>query len=241
MMRMRFMTIIICFALASVLAAGCGPKREPPRGPPPIIGQEEVISFYNANCARIGHLWSRAKIRVQFPKTDKSGKPVQPAKYEVHDMDGHLVVHKPDKMFLQGAVIGSPMFNLGSNEKEYWLWLKPADNTVWIGRRKGASGGGGFGRMALELPEALGIYPLRVAKNQLALFTRYPEHNGIEVVELSGKRAFVSKRFWFDRWEHVLVRIDFFLPDGSCVMSSRLADFADIDGVKIARKYLVRL
>lgn len=224
---------VMACAIILAMAAGCMPKPEPLL-PPPIVGRAELVRLYNDNCEKVKHLWSRAKIRARFPKQGKPGK------YERHDMDGHLVIDKPDNLYLQGAVLGSPMFSIGTNKTQYWMWLKPKDDTVWIGTRKKGAGSAGVTHLALQLPEILGIYALRLEGKQTVLFTRYPEHNGIEVVDFGGKAPRVIKRMWFDRREHVPVRIDLFLPDGSCVVSARLMDYAEINGAKIARRYVVK-
>jgi len=218
--------------LALVVLAGCGPLR-PAAAPAPLLGPDVVLAAHNAWAGRIGCLWSRAAVRINFPTGDEDGRRMQ------HDLDGHLFLDKPDCLYLHGQVLGQEVFTLGMNEAKFWLWIRPRINTVWVGSR----GGAGERRLLVspsDLLAALGLSPLALDAGARAVFVAQKRHYVLSEEREVGGAVVPRRRTWFDRATLRPVRIDLFDEAGRCLLMAELLRYEHAGETEVCTLYRAR-
>jgi hypothetical protein len=232
MMPMRSAPAIALVAIA--LAAGCGPMRGP--GEPvsqEVFRPDEVLAAHNAWADSIRTIWARADLRLNLPRKDQTGEPMQ------FDLEGHLFLEKPDRLFVHGAVLGQEVTAIGVNAEKFWLWVKPRVNTVWVGRR----GGEGERRFILtpgDLAAALGVFPIGIASDSQAVFVAQARHYVLsEERQVAGERVPV-RRIWFDRASLRPVRIDLYDDAGDRIVMAELMAYEKAGGIDICTVYRIR-
>jgi hypothetical protein len=223
----------LAVALLAVVAAGCGPTRtgtvEPGSG---AWRPDEVIDAHNKWAASVQHLWSRASITVSLSKGEKPGD------RQTYDVDGNLLVAKPDDLLLRGQVLGTEVFQVGLNADRYWVSLRLDSGGVWTGRR----GGGGeryFTLAPTDLMMALGMYSLDLAREDLAYSRFTPKNCAVTELKIVGGRPVPWRRTWFDRQSQRLVRVDLFNDEGRCVLMSELLAFETVDSAPVCSTYRI--
>jgi hypothetical protein len=125
--RPAFVVNWLTAIIVAISAFGC----VPPPPPPPINYQSiksirEVVSAVNANNEKIPTLWATHDYEaILFDDQKKS---------HYINGDGVLLYRSPDELRLQGSkdLIG-PVFDLGTNAKDYWLSVVPEVDTTWYG------------------------------------------------------------------------------------------------------------
>jgi hypothetical protein len=212
----------VIFALALLAAAGCGPTRGPLAAPAgPQLTPPEVLSAHNAWAGAIEHRWSRAAVSLILPRGESRGE------HDRYDMEGHLFLIKPDRLFLHGQVLGQEVFKMGMDSERFWLWIRPKVNTVWTGRR----GGEGERRFILapaDLLAVLGVFPIDQAPDQPAAFDTQPEQYVLTQQRVFGGEKVPWRRTWFDRRTLRPVRIDLFDDAGVRVVMAELMRYERI-------------
>jgi len=193
----------------------------------------EAIARVNANSRQIDRPLLGKPLTVRGHFTDPDGQ------IRRFDVRGWLLYYNeppqaPRFLRLKLDQLGQTVLELGSNEQEYWLWIRPEIDTYWHGRYDRLAGGS-----AEQMPfrpdqviEALGlavlptdtrgpngpVYRVMDEANQL-LFIRYTRT----------EQGYISKEYWLDRRAPGLVRrIVFRSPDGRVVMEASLDDYRPV-------------
>lgn len=112
------------------LLTGC-PRPQPPQYA--FVPMHEAIRQVNANNARLGHPPGGIKASpVDATGQLRESRESSPRSFS---LAGTLVFRKPKDLVLQlrEGLGGSPVMQAGSNQHEYWLWVKPEINTLWWG------------------------------------------------------------------------------------------------------------
>ena len=221
-------------ALAGLVAAGCGPTRGPFAAPAgPQMTPPEVFAAHNAWADSIEHIWSRTTVCLVMPRGESRGEHVR------YDTEGHLFLTKPDRLFLHGQVVGQEVFKMGLDPERFWLWVRPGTNTVWTGRR----GGEGERRFLLspaDLLAVLGVFPIDLAPDELAVFETQPNQYVFTQQRVFGGEKTPVRRTWFDRRSLRPVRIDLFDDAGIHVVMAELLRYERIGEVDVCTAYRVR-
>jgi hypothetical protein len=168
--------------------------------PPNLLTLNQLVSAINANNQRITSLWAT----LNYSATINDHGQV----HSVTSDDGVLLYRQPDNFRLVGkqALVGT-VFDLGSNESQYWLQVVPGTNRMWWGTyadlaRVNAS--------QLPIPirphlvmEVLGIEPIDTDFNALPAPTLRYDNSADSYVLLFIIRApdrwLAEKEIWYDR------------------------------------------
>jgi outer membrane lipoprotein-sorting protein len=197
----------IHFPLALVtltLLAGCyhpnNPSSLEDRLTPPTAPMAAVVNAINANNEKIPSLWAT----LNYSATIHDNKQV----HSVSSDDGVLLYQRPNRFKLVGKkeFVGT-VFEVGSNDREYWLEVIPGTSRLWWGTYTDLA------RMTSEqLPipirpdlvmEVLGVGTINTDFNQLPVPTmRYVGSIDAYVFVFNVKapdRWLAQKEVWYDR------------------------------------------
>jgi len=223
MRRIALIPLVTLFAAAGS-AAGAADAA------PAVAGPAEVVAAHNAWADSVQHIWSRAAVTINFPV----GK-----KREQHDLDGHFFIHKPDRLFVHGEVLGQDVFRLGLNAERFWLWIRPEVNTVWTGRR------GGVGERDLilspaDLMAACGTSRIDLARDAPAEFVALRRHYILTEQRRAAAATLPARRTWFDRTTLRPVRVDLFDDVGRRLVMAELLKYEPVGTTTVCTAYRVR-
>jgi len=234
----------LALGLAAALAAGgcAGPmvRSEPARHgesvTAAVLSASQLAAAHNAWADSIAHLWSRARLTLNFPKGDDAQK------RETYDLDGHVFFVKPDGLYVHGQVIGQEVFAVGAGAERFWLWIRPQVNTVWTGRR----GGAGERRLVLspsDLVAALGMERIDLGPGDRTDLVAYPDQYVLsqERRDADGRsRRAGIRRIWFGRATLRPIRIDLFDEAGRRILMAELLKYRRIGRMAVCVAYRVR-
>ena len=120
---MAIRTLLIC--LTAFLFTGCchkKPTREPWFGQ--TLPMDQVIERVNANNQLIPTLWATTDLEISV--TDEKGRK------STYSGSGSLLYRRPGELFLEGKhVLGTPLFEMGSNADDYWLIIPELQRAWW--------------------------------------------------------------------------------------------------------------
>lgn len=146
-MRNRRLLAPALLLLAAV--TGCPPEQHPPMPAQPVqsLTRDAAIAKVNANNSRIGPAIRCRSVAADIRIKDDSGQRRQ------FMLEGPLVFLKPRSLYFDLRQFGSTAVRVGSNDTEYWLWIKPERDTLWWGE---------YDRLTRLPPSAIPIRPDRL-------------------------------------------------------------------------------
>ncbi|MBE3095685.1 MAG: hypothetical protein IMZ44_00985 [Planctomycetes bacterium] len=220
---------------AIAAAAGCGPMRAPAAqaAVAPRLSPAEVIERHNAWADSVQQLWSRAAVGLVMPRNEGRGNRAR------YDMDGHLFLVKPDRLFLHGQILGQEVFKMGTGGERFWLWIRPKVNTVWTGRR----GGEGERRFILapdDLMLAMGMFRIDLSPEAPAEFEAQPHAYVLTIQQRLGAALLPQRRIWFDRRTLRPIRVDLFDEGGTAIVMAELLAYEKVGEMDVCAAYRVR-
>jgi hypothetical protein len=116
----------ICGFILLLLAGCCPTAKEPYYGP--TLGVHEAVARINANNELIPTLWSTTDLEISV--IDDKGH------HHSYSGNGSLLYRKQGDLFLNGThVLGTPLFEMGSNNDDYWLTI-PEMKQAWWGHHR---------------------------------------------------------------------------------------------------------
>ncbi|MBE3069859.1 MAG: hypothetical protein IMZ66_06450 [Planctomycetes bacterium] len=223
-------------ALVLLAASGCGPAQRTgePAAPVAVLGPDELVAAHNAWVDSRPLLWARATLMLNFPTGEADGRRLQ------HDLDGHVFVERPERLFVHGQMVGQEVFTAGMNPDRFWLWIRPGVNTVWTGRR-GGRGERDFVLAPADLMTALGLFRIDLAPGAAAELVALPRQY-VLTEQRPGPGRRPARRIWFDRVTLRPVRVDLFDEAGRRLLMAELLTYdrtadADVCTVYRARFY----
>jgi len=212
-------------ALLALLASGCPPPPRPESPLFPVVPMEEAVRRVNENCRGLDTgLQALGTARLRF--VDDEGRT------RTFDLDANLLTIAPRHLRLDFHALGQTQVLFGSNERTYWLHVKPEIDTYWHGSygRDAPSVAGGIPIRPDMIVEALGINPIPVGTNgaEAPLPRVEGEYQQLLFVAQDAQgRGSIYKEYWLSRREPRLVaQILFRDSEGEVLMRSRLADYA---------------
>lgn len=128
--NMQTLSRYVMLAGLAAVSAGCAHNPNTAVVTPytgPTQSMSEVVREINANSQKIPTLWARHYYEATI--VDEKKKP------HFVNGDGVLLYESPQSMRLVGTkeLIG-PIFEIGSNDADYWLKVIPDIDTLWIGQ-----------------------------------------------------------------------------------------------------------
>ncbi|MDB5328018.1 MAG: putative lipoprotein, partial [Phycisphaerales bacterium] len=184
--------------VALIGITGCVPK---PLLRPAYYGPTDslptLVDKLNARNDRITTLWAKGTFSADLidPQTkDHTGG----------DGDLNLLFSKPGKLRLAGKAFGTRLFDIGSNDEQYWMVL-PQQDTMYVGTHA-AIANGGASKLPIRpdlLVEVLGVTPLQTdLLKEPAPTLRFNNDQDCYMVTwqvLMRDRFAVQKEVWYDR------------------------------------------
>ncbi len=120
---------VLLLSLSLVLLAGCPPRKGPVAPPPPLLPVDQAVAMVNANVAAIPTALSDSNITVSAAFHDENDK------VRRYDLTGKLRFKPPRNLFLDlGHTLEPSAMRIGSNDEQFWVWVKPERNELWYGR-----------------------------------------------------------------------------------------------------------
>lgn len=123
--------------LLAVTVAGCPPPRRgpivPTEPPPEPASLDTIVERYNANADRMPPtaLLLTRRVSVQAGYVDDDGK------LQEFEGEGELNFVKPGYFYLElkHGMFGTPLAELGSDGRRYWMWYEK-QNKLWWGKHE---------------------------------------------------------------------------------------------------------
>lgn len=190
---------VLSIGIVSLLmVTGCIPK---PIVRPAYYGPTDalptLVDKLNARNNRITTLWAKGSFSADLidPETKK---------HTGGDGDLNLMFTKPGNLRLAGSTFGTRLFDIGTNDKQYWMGL-PQQDTIYVGTHEAADKGGAS-RLPVRpdlLVEVLGVTPLQTdLLKEPAPAVRFNNDQDCYMVTwqvLLRDRFAVQKEVWYDR------------------------------------------
>ena len=207
---------------------GCPP---PDRTVPvQFLSMAEAVQAVNANVRRLQAGLRSNSVQVQ-------AELVYDGQKRRFDLQGKLGFLKPNHLYLllEHSLGTEAALQIGSNDRECWVWARTQMNKLWYGERDD------FSRLDAEaipvhpnhLIESLGLTEIP-GKPFLdgPFFTVWDEENQLIFIGFDARdQGFVRKEYWLDRRPPFLVRrIVFRWPDGRVAMRTHLDDYRGLEG-----------
>jgi hypothetical protein len=223
-----FHFVTFCYiGLCPLLVAGCNQCPKPPPefqpNPPKLLPMVAVVRAINANNQRIPSLWATLFYSATIIDSGQS--------HSVASDDGVLLYQHPRNFRLNGKkeFVGT-VFDLGTNDEEFWLEVVPGTNRLWWGKFKDLERVG---------PAQIPVDPEAVGQ-VLAVNTIDVDflHQPVPVMRYEGRmdsyvfqfnyqapdRWFTQKEIWYDRGTLRPRRVVLYDANGKPVLDARLSN-----------------
>jgi len=219
----RQRSFFVLLALSTfLLSTGCSLTRPSAANNAPIVFQtppnlDQVISAINENSDRVRQL-SSDSVRLSIP-----GQLV--ALRSTIDFDRMAGPNSPGRFRLSGDAMGARQLDLGSNDNEYWMWVKPnKPPTVFWGRHSEFYQSAA--QQFLPMPpswliDALGVVHLDPAQShqgpfkgaspgllQIRTAMPTPRGNLLRILEIDEQRALIVQQQIFGPQDELLASAD---------------------------------
>ncbi|MHC4552165.1 MAG: hypothetical protein ACYSUT_05295 [Planctomycetota bacterium] len=212
---MKHKIFIIIIITAMVWLAGC-PQPQPPRDtldPTQCSGKatiDQAVRTLKLQRQNVRSFKAGADCTVYFPDEDGGLKPEAVDAVAIRFMP-------PDKMFFRGDKAFQEI-RFGTNESEFWLRVKPVEDTYWYGSRS----------LATQCTADLLVNPYNVVEAlglvDVTTDWRLTYRNGYDLLDkLEGDK--VVKRIYVDACTYTIRRIEYFDTAGALRVSANLSDY----------------
>ena len=226
--------------LALVLLTGCPPRGKGPAAQPTPapLSIKEAVAAVNGNVAGITRVLSSGGIGISAVMHDEG---------EAHryDLSGTLRFLPPHYLYLDlGHSLEPSAMRLGSNDKLFWVWVKPQRGGLWYGWWTDLDPRETY-RMPLSpdmILAAMGLSRLPgTAEGLRGPVPQIDDGQYYKVLYMasSGGAPWIQREYWLDRLPPYLPRVvRFRFPDGREQMHSTLNGYERVgdSNVHIARE-----
>jgi hypothetical protein len=206
------------FAAAILIFAGCAPEiREPAEVFPGKESVAEALSVLKARSQNAVPLLAKGRCVLKYFDEDKK-------EHKESLPMVRVVVNPPVEIYLQGdATLVPKAIVLGSNEREFWLALKPKEiSTYWWGHWSEQVSSEGLTINPRTVLEAIGIVEISVEdnwslSNEGALDVLSRREGGVVI-----KKIYISGR------DYLVKKIEYFDSDGQAVAYTELGAYKEV-------------
>lgn len=206
------------FAAAILIFTGCAPEIQKPVEVVP--GKEsvaEALSVLKARSQNAVPLLAKGRCLLRYYDTDKK-------KHQKEPLTVRVLVKPPVEIYLQGDATLSPKaIVLGSNEREFWLLLRPGEiSTYWWGQWSEQVSSKGLKINPRTLFEALGIMEIDAEENWSL------SNEGDFDILTRRERGVVIKKIFIYRRDYLAKKIVYFDLSGQAVAFTELDDYKEV-------------
>jgi len=206
------------FAVAVLIFAGCAPEiQEPIEVVPGKESVAEALSVLKARSQNAVPLRARGRCLLRYYDADKK-------KHKKESLTVLVLVKPPVEIYLQGdATLVSKAIVLGSNEREFWLLMRPKEiSTYWWGQWSEQDSSEGLLINPQTLFEALGVAEIKAEENWSL------SNEGAFDVLTRRERGVVIKKIYIYRRDYLAKKILYFDSSGQAVAFTELDDYKEV-------------
>jgi hypothetical protein len=217
---------------ACLWIAGCWspktepPRSQPPRSQPPPRTLDEIIALVNANADRIDRPLYDSTVHVVARFVDEEGR------QHHFNFDGILLISKPQDLYLElKHPLGEPVIRVGSNDDDYWVWIRPELSTFWWGRHRhvGKPCADPVPLRPDQIVPALGLHQLPFGSADLIGPARLygEEFDRLLYLRPDGAGRYeIDREYWVERNSPYMIRLIMFRDTmGRRAMNAHLDDY----------------
>ncbi len=207
----------ILFIVAAILIfAGCAPEIQTPIEVVP--GKEsvaEALSVLKARSQKAVPLRAGGRCLLQYYDAGKK-------KHKKESLTVLVFVKPPVEIYLQGdATLAPKAIVLGSNEREFWLSIRPI-STYWWGQWSEQDSSEGLLINPRTLFEALGVAEIKAEENWSL------SNEGAFDVLTRRERGVVIKKIYIYSRDYLVKKIEYFDSNGQAVAYTELDGYKEV-------------
>ncbi len=206
------------FAAAILIFAGCAPEiQEPIEIVPGKESVAEALSVLKARSQNAVPLRAGGRCLLQYYDADKK-------KRKKESLTVLVLVKPPVEIYLQGdATLVPKAIVLGSNEREFWLALRPKEiSTYWWGQWSEQDSSEGLLINPKTLFEALGVAEIKAEENWSL------SNEGAFDVLIRRERGVVIKKIYIYSRDYLVKKIEYFDLQGKAIAYTELEDYREV-------------
>ena len=206
------------FAAAILIFAGCAPEiREPVEVVPGKESVAEALSVLKARSQNAVPLLAKGRCVLKYFDEDKKERKESLPMVRV-------VVNPPVEIYLQGdATLVPKAIVLGSNEREFWLALKPKEiSTYWWGQWSEQVSSEGLTINPRTVLEAIGIVEIKAEENWSL------SNEGAFDILTRRERGVVTKKIYIYSRDYLVRKIEYFNTNGQAVAYTELEGYKEV-------------
>jgi hypothetical protein len=214
------LSLSVFVTLIFLILSGCA--IEPPKPIEVVPGKasvSEALSVLKARSEKAVPLLARGSCVFEFYDPEKK-------KRKKEQLAVLVLMQPPIEIYLQGdATFLKKALILGSNEREFWLLLKPKEvSTYWWGTWSEQESYEGFIINPLTLFEALGFFEIGSERNWSL------SSKGIYDVLTQRSRGVVVKRMHISKHGYLINKIEYFDSAGRALAMAELKNYRKLAG-----------
>jgi hypothetical protein len=207
---------IVSFVTALLVVTGCGPTKKPLLICPGKNSIAEALTALQSQSKNMVSLYAKGKSRLQYyDEKEKKRK---------ENLNVKILVKSSDAIYLRGDMsIISKAVILGSNEREFWLAIKPKEiSSYWWGRWPDLDSSQNLLINPKTLLEALGITEIDMQADW-SLSNKGP-------FDILTKRAdgIITKRIYVYCCDNTIRKIEYFDLDGQALAFTELDEYKEV-------------
>ncbi len=206
------------YAAALLIFSGCAPEiREPVEVVPGKETVAEALSVLKARSQNAVPLLAKGRCVLKYFDEDKKERKESLPMVRV-------VVNPPVEIYLQGdATLVPKAIVLGSNEREFWLALKPKEiSTYWWGQWSEQVSSEGLTINPRTVLEAIGVVEIKAEENWSL------SNQGAFDILTRRERGVVIKKIYIYSRDYLVRKIEYFDSDGQAVAYTELGDYKEV-------------
>ena len=206
------------YAAAILIFAGCAPEiREPVEVVPGKESIAEALSVLNARSQNAVPLLAKGRCVLKYYDEDKKERKESLPMVRV-------VMNPPVEIYLQGdATIVPKAIVLGSNEREFWLALKPKEiSTYWWGQWSEQVSSAGLTISPRTVLEAIGVVEIKAEDNWSL------SNEGAFDILTRREGGVVIKKIYIYTRDYLIRKIKYFDSNGQAVAYTELGGYKEV-------------
>jgi hypothetical protein len=207
---------LLCLAAVTLIFAGCAPQQHlPARICPGKSSAQESVATLKTHRDNAVPFRAAGQCLLEYSIEGKKHKENFPVK---------MWVNPPFELYLQGDVaFDAAGLVFGSNENEFWLWLKPKEiSGYWWGRWADAAGSKNLASRAEIILEAFGLADVNGGAWALS------GDDSFDILTRRNEQGNIVKRIYISKCEYLVSRIEYLNADGEVAASARFEDYKQV-------------
>lgn len=210
--------IIPFIVVAILLFAGCAPKIQEPivKVSPGIESAVEALSVLKARSQKAVPLRVKGRCVLRYYDAEKK-------KHNKESLTFLILIKPPLEIYFQGdATLVYKAIVLGSNEREYWLLMRPKVSTYWLGQWSEQDSYKGLKINPKTLFESLGLVETGTEENW-----SLSNEGAFDVLTKRDGDVIVKKMHIFGS-DYLVNKIEYFDSDGLPLARTELGNYKEV-------------